>query len=82
VRVIPDASQMARVKQGDVLVTDMNDPNWEPVMKLAAAIVTNGAAAPATRRSSRASSAFRCSRLRRCTRLLRDGQQVTVSCAG
>ena len=29
------------VKKGDVLVTDMTDPNWEPVMKLAAAIVTN-----------------------------------------
>src|SRR5260221_733499 len=41
VRVVPDASQMARVKQGDVLVTDMTDPNWEPVMKLAAAIVTD-----------------------------------------
>src|SRR5437763_13544521 len=41
VRVIPNASQMSRVKQGDVLVTDMTDPNWEPVMKLAAAIVTN-----------------------------------------
>src|SRR5438093_1211795 len=41
VRVVPDASQMAKVKPGDVLVTDMTDPNWEPVMKLAAAIVTN-----------------------------------------
>ena len=40
VRIIPDASQI-RVKKGDVLVTDMTDPNWEPVMKLAAAIVTN-----------------------------------------
>jgi pyruvate,water dikinase len=41
VRVIPNATEMSRVKQGDVLVTDMTDPNWEPVMKLAAAIVTN-----------------------------------------
>ena len=41
VRVVKDASQMDRVKKGDVLVTDMTDPNWEPVMKLAAAIVTN-----------------------------------------
>ncbi|HEY5897467.1 MAG TPA: phosphoenolpyruvate synthase, partial [Burkholderiales bacterium] len=41
VRIVADASQMSRVKQGDVLVTDMTDPNWEPVMKLAAAIVTN-----------------------------------------
>src|SRR5204862_7455562 len=36
VRVVPNASEMSRVKQGDVLVTDMTDPNWQPVMKLAA----------------------------------------------
>jgi len=41
VRVVKDASKMSSVKPGDVLVTDMTDPNWEPVMKLAAAIVTN-----------------------------------------
>jgi pyruvate, water dikinase len=41
VRVVKDASEMDRVKAGDVLVTDMTDPNWEPVMKRAAAIVTN-----------------------------------------
>ncbi|MEY2777656.1 MAG: phosphoenolpyruvate synthase [Pseudomonadota bacterium] len=41
VRVIADASEMERVQPGDVLVTDMTDPNWEPVMKRAAAIVTN-----------------------------------------
>ncbi|MDR2240589.1 MAG: phosphoenolpyruvate synthase [Zoogloeaceae bacterium] len=41
VRIIPDAAQMSRVRPGDVLVTDMTDPNWEPVMKRAAAIVTN-----------------------------------------
>jgi pyruvate,water dikinase len=41
VRVVRDASQMSAVKRGDVLVTDMTDPNWEPVMKRAAAIVTN-----------------------------------------
>src|SRR5260221_14633083 len=35
VRSVPDASQMSRVKQGDVLVTDITDPNWEPAMKLA-----------------------------------------------
>jgi len=57
--VIPDASQMARVKQGDVLVTDMTDPNWEPVMKLARDPVTNrgGRTAPAI--ITPASSAFR-----------------------
>ena len=41
VRVVSDASEMDRVKAGDVLVTDMTDPNWEPVMKRASAIVTN-----------------------------------------
>jgi pyruvate,water dikinase len=41
VRVVADVSEMDRVEQGDVLVTDMTDPNWEPVMKRAAAIVTN-----------------------------------------
>ena len=41
VRVVKDASKMSSVRKGDVLVTDMTDPNWEPVMKLASAIVTN-----------------------------------------
>ena len=41
VRLVKNASQMDRVKAGDVLVTDMTDPDWEPVMKRAAAIVTN-----------------------------------------
>ena len=41
VRVIQDLSEMSQVKQGDVLVTDMTDPDWEPVMKLASAIITN-----------------------------------------
>jgi len=41
VRIVADASAMSRVQAGDVLVTDMTDPNWEPVMKRAAAIVTN-----------------------------------------
>ncbi|HRK57054.1 MAG TPA: phosphoenolpyruvate synthase, partial [Burkholderiaceae bacterium] len=41
VRIVQSVSDMDRVKAGDVLVTDMTDPNWEPVMKRAAAIVTN-----------------------------------------
>ncbi|ODT70534.1 MAG: phosphoenolpyruvate synthase [Nitrosomonadales bacterium SCN 54-20] len=41
VRLVPDAREMSRVREGDVLVTDMTDPDWEPVMKRAAAIVTN-----------------------------------------
>jgi len=41
VRVVHSVADMDRVQAGDVLVTDMTDPNWEPVMKRAAAIVTN-----------------------------------------
>jgi pyruvate,water dikinase len=41
VRIISDVSEMDQVNPGDVLVTDMTDPNWEPVMKRASAIVTN-----------------------------------------
>jgi len=41
VRIIESAREMERVQAGDVLVTDMTDPNWEPVMKRASAIVTN-----------------------------------------
>jgi len=41
VRIVNDISEMDSVKTGDVLVTDMTDPDWEPVMKRAAAIVTN-----------------------------------------
>ncbi|HYR37232.1 MAG TPA: phosphoenolpyruvate synthase [Burkholderiales bacterium] len=82
VRIVPDASQMNRVKQGDVLVTDMTDPNWEPVMKLAAAIVTN--------RGGRTCHAAIIARelgipavvgSGDATHRLKDGQQVTVSCA-
>ena len=40
-RVIKDVSEIGLFKDGDVIVTDMTDPNWEPVMKRAAAIVTN-----------------------------------------
>ena len=41
VRLVKSAAEMDRVQAGDVLVTDMTDPDWEPVMKRAAAIVTN-----------------------------------------
>ena len=40
-RLVRSASEMERVQAGDVLVTEMTDPDWEPVMKRAAAIVTN-----------------------------------------
>jgi pyruvate,water dikinase len=41
VRLVHSISEMDKVQPGDVLVTDMTDPNWEPVMKRASAIVTN-----------------------------------------
>lgn len=39
--VIPDAGEMHKLKKGEVLITDITDPDWEPVMKIASAIVTN-----------------------------------------
>jgi pyruvate, water dikinase len=82
VRVIPDASQMARVKQGDILVTGMTDPNWEPVMKLAAAIVTNRGGrtchAAIIARELGIPAVVGCGDA---TGRLQDGQAVTVSCA-
>jgi len=82
VRIVPDASQMSRVKKGDVLVTDMTDPNWEPVMKLAAAIVTNRGGrtchAAIIARELGIPAVIGCGDA---TRRLKDGQPVTVSCA-
>ena len=82
VRVVPDASQMSRVKKGDVLVTDMTDPNWEPVMKLAAAIVTNRGGrtchAAIIARELGIPAVVGCGDA---TRHLKDAQPVTVSCA-
>ncbi len=82
VRVVPDASQMSRVRKGDVLVTDMTDPNWEPVMKLAAAIVTNRGGrtchAAIIARELGIPAVVGCGDA---TQRLKDGQPVTVSCA-
>jgi pyruvate,water dikinase len=82
VRIIPDASQMGRVKKGDVLVSDMTDPNWEPVMKLAAAIVTNRGGrtchAAIIARELGIPAIVGCGDA---TERLKDGQPVTVSCA-
>jgi pyruvate,water dikinase len=82
VRIVPDASQMARVKKGDVLVTDMTDPNWEPVMKLAAAIVTNRGGrtchAAIIARELGIPAVVGCGDA---TGRLKEGQAVTVSCA-
>jgi pyruvate,water dikinase len=82
VRALTDIAQMADFRTGDVLVADMTDPDWEPIMKRAAAIVTN--------RGGRTCHAAIIARelgipavvgTGDATRVLRDGQPVTVSCA-
>ncbi|MHB8982097.1 phosphoenolpyruvate synthase [Thiobacillus sp.] len=82
VRVIATPAEMNRVQRGDVLVTDMTDPDWEPVMKRAAAIVTN--------RGGRTCHAAIVARelgipavvgAGDATAVLGDGESVTVSCA-
>jgi pyruvate,water dikinase len=82
VRVILDAADMERVQPGDVLVADMTDPNWEPVMKRAAAIVTNRGGrtchAAIIARELGVPAVVGCGDA---TDLLKDGNFVTVSCA-
>ncbi|KPK06018.1 MAG: phosphoenolpyruvate synthase [Betaproteobacteria bacterium SG8_39] len=82
VRVVKDASRMSVVKDGDVLVTDMTDPNWEPVMKRAAAIVTNRGGrtchAAIIARELGIPAVVGCGNA---TATLKEGQAVTVSCA-
>src|SRR5699024_10257585 len=82
VRVVADASQMHEVQRGDVLVTDMTDPNWEPVMKLASAIVTNRGGrtchAAIIARELGIPAVVGCGNA---TDVLKNGQEVTVSCA-
>ncbi len=82
VRVIADASEMERVQPGDVLVTDMTDPNWEPVMKRAAAIVTNRGGrtchAAIIARELGIPAVVGCGDA---TDRVQDGALVTVSCA-
>ena len=81
-RVIRDASEMARVQSGDVLVADMTDPDWEPVMKRAAAIVTNRGGrtchAAIIARELGIPAVVGCGDA---TQRIREGQDVTVSCA-
>ena len=82
VRMIKNASEMDRVKKGDVLVTDMTDPDWEPVMKRAAAIVTNRGGrtchAAIIARELGIPAVVGCGEA---TQVLKDGKPVTVSCA-
>jgi len=80
--VVARAEQMERVQPGDVLVTDMTDPNWEPVMKRAAAIVTNRGGrtchAAIIARELGIPAVVGCGDA---TEVLADGAEVTVSCA-
>ena len=81
-RVIKDAREMERIQPGDVLVTDMTDPNWEPVMKRAAAIVTNRGGrtchAAIIARELGVPAVVGCGDA---TRRIKDGRKITVSCA-
>jgi pyruvate, water dikinase len=81
-RLIDNPTQMERVRPGDVLVTDMTDPNWEPVMKRAAAIVTNRGGrtchAAIIARELGIPAVVGCGHA---TLAVRDGQDITVSCA-
>ncbi|OGV28198.1 MAG: phosphoenolpyruvate synthase [Legionellales bacterium RIFCSPHIGHO2_12_FULL_37_14] len=81
-RIIKDLQDMANLKKGDVLITDMTDPDWEPVMKRAAAIVTN--------RGGRTCHAAIIARelgipavvgTGDATKKIQDGTDITVSCA-
>jgi pyruvate,water dikinase len=82
VRLVRDASQMDQVQPGDILVTEMTDPNWEPVMKRAAAIVTDRGGrtchAAIIARELGIPAVVGCSDA---TQRLADGMDVTVSCA-
>jgi pyruvate,water dikinase len=82
VRLIKTAAEMDRVHAGDVLVTDMTDPDWEPVMKRAAAIVTNRGGrtchAAIIARELGIPAVVGCGDA---TQVLKDGKPVTVSCA-
>lgn len=82
VKVIHDISEMNRIEPGDVLVTDMTDPDWEPIMKKASAIVTNRGGrtchAAIIARELGIPAVVGCGDA---TDHLKDGQKVTVSCA-
>jgi len=82
VRRVADIREMDKVQPGDVLVTDMTDPNWEPVMKKASAIVTNRGGrtchAAIIARELGIPAVVGCGNA---TEVLRDGTLVTVSCA-
>ncbi|MDJ0036297.1 phosphoenolpyruvate synthase [Pantoea allii] len=82
VKVIHDISEMNRIEKGDVLVTDMTDPDWEPIMKKASAIVTNRGGrtchAAIIARELGIPAVVGCGDA---TERLKEGHNVTVSCA-
>ncbi len=81
-KIIRNVSEMSRVQQGDVLVSDMTDPDWEPVMKRASAIVTNRGGrtchAAIIARELGIPAVVGCGDATDC---IADGTEVTVSCA-
>jgi len=82
VRIVPDIEELSKVQAGDVLVTEMTDPDWEPVMKRAAAIVTNRGGrtchAAIIARELGVPAIVGCGNA---TEKLPEGDAVTVSCA-
>lgn len=82
VKVIHNLSEMDRIQPGDVLVTDMTDPDWEPIMKKAAAIVTNRGGrtchAAIIARELGIPAVVGCGDA---TERLKEDQEVTISCA-
>ncbi|QQS17065.1 MAG: phosphoenolpyruvate synthase [Neisseriales bacterium] len=82
VRVLRDINQMATLKSGDILVTGMTDPDWEPIMKRAAAIITDRGGrtchAAIIARELGIPAVLGCGNA---TQRLKDGESVTVSCA-
>ncbi|MCH8100119.1 MAG: phosphoenolpyruvate synthase [Proteobacteria bacterium] len=82
VRIIRSVAEMNRVRAGDVLVSDMTDPDWEPVMKRASAIVTNRGGrtchAAIIARELGIPAVVGCGDA---TETIKDGSEVTVSCA-
>ena len=81
-KVIMDVSEMGRIQPGDVLISDMTDPDWEPVMKRASAIVTNRGGrtchAAIIARELGIPAVVGCGDA---TSTIKDGTDVTVSCA-
>ena len=81
-KIINSVNEMNRIQSGDVLVSDMTDPDWEPVMKKASAIITNRGGrtchAAIIARELGIPAVVGCNNA---TKSILDGQEVTVSCA-